>query len=105
MAICIYSAFATATFVFSLFLDGQILAVAFDKNADLCEMLLDSSGSTQLTLFCHSHLNEVRFVVIGAMFLQMGIDLLVLSQLYRVFNWVVDEDDRRENRLKDYSLV
>jgi hypothetical protein len=107
MAICVYAAFATATFVFSLFLDGQMLAAAFDRTADLCDVLLESSGSAQLTLLCHSHTDEVRWAVISAMLLQMGVDLLILAQLYRVFNWVVDEDDRRANRisLKTSSIV
>lgn len=107
MAICVYSAFATATFVFSLFLDGQILAAAFDRTADLCEVLLESSGSAQLTMLCHSHVEEVRWAVISAMLMQMGVDLLILAQLYRVFNWVVDEDDRRAARiaLKPTSIV
>lgn len=95
MAICVYGAYALATALFETALSGAMIYLL--AQPDLCERLAAIASLSHAGLgFCRRHSLLVRVGMFGGIVGQLGLDVLVLSQLWKMFVWA----EHREGHLR-----
>lgn len=86
MLICIYGAYLLATAVFESALSGALLYLI--AQPDFCSRLVSITDLSKAGLtFCTNHVTAMRLGIFGGILAQIGLDILVLTQLWKVFQW------------------
>ncbi len=83
-----YGGYAAGVSLFEGFLGGASVAATFRPN--FCSMIAGELADTSFIRFCHQHEILVKLGVAGSVMAQIGLDLLVLTQLWKVFIFALD---------------
>jgi hypothetical protein len=99
MLICIYGAYLLATAVFESALSGAFLYLV--AQPDFCSRLVSITNLSKAGLnFCTNHVAAMRLGIFGGILAQVGLDILVLTQLWKVFQWaeliIVAEEEAKQ---------
>lgn len=103
MLICIYGAYLLATAVFESALSGALLYLL--AQPDFCCRLVSITDLSKAGLaFCSNHETTMRLGIFGGILAQVGLDVLVLTQMWKVFQWseLVQEAEEEANKPKDH---
>lgn len=86
MLICIYGAYLLATAVFESAMSGAFLYLI--AQPDFCSRLVSITNLSRAGLaFCNNHATAMRLGIFGGILAQVGLDILVLTQMWKVFQW------------------
>lgn len=96
MLLCMYGAFITAQAIFDGILNGATLYITTQPH--FCRFLQEIFwDSEQVAGFCRAHTAAARMGTFGLVAVQMGLDMVVMVQLYKMFCWAADQEDSRAN--------
>lgn len=103
MLVCIYGAYLLATAVFESALSGALLYLI--AQPDFCSRLVSVTDLSKAGLaFCNNHVIAMRLGIFGGILAQVGLDVLVLTQMWKVFQWseMIQVAEEEANKPKEH---